>query len=122
VLAKDDYERVGKMSKTKGLIKAFLITAMLLAGLIFLTGGGAAKVAAKAHGFLFPVYSQVNVIHRVADGDTLYGIAYQYSDKQNKWDDLRGVVCDIEEANNLGKNRSYLHPGQQIIVPLYNKI
>lgn len=110
------------MSKTKGLIKAFLITAMLLAGLIFLTGGGAAKVAAKAHGFLFPVYSQVNVIHRVADGDTLYGIAYQYSDKQNKWDDLRGVMYDIEEANRLGKNRSCLHPGQQIIVPLYNKI
>ena len=34
------------MSKTtKGLVKAFLITVVLLAGLIFLTGGGAAKLA-----------------------------------------------------------------------------
>lgn len=111
------------MSKTtKGLAKAFLITAMLLAGLIFLTGGSAAKVAAAAHGFLFPAYSQTNIIHCVAHGDTLYGIAYQYADKQDRWDDLRGVVGDIEEANHLGKNRSRLHPGQQIIVPLYNKI
>lgn len=31
------------MSKTtKGLVKAFVITAMLLAGLVFLTGGSAA--------------------------------------------------------------------------------
>lgn len=111
------------MSKTtKGLAKAFLFMAMLLAGLIFLTGGSAAKVAAAAHGFLFPTYSQTNVIHHVAHGDTLYGIAYQYADKQNRWDDLRGVVCDIEEANNIGKDRSCLHPGQEIIVPLYNKI
>lgn len=111
------------MSKTtKGLAKAFLITAMLLAGLIFLTGGSAAKVAAAAHGFFFPTYSQTNVIHHVSHGDTLYGIAYQYADKQNRWDDLRGVMCDIEQANGLGKNRSCLHPGQQIIVPLYNKI
>lgn len=110
------------MSKTtKGLAKAFLIAAMLLAGLIFLTGGGAAKVAAAARG-LFPAYSQTTVIHHVAHGDTLYGIARQYADKQNRWDDLRGVVCDIEEANNIGKDRNYLRPGQQIIVPLYNKI
>lgn len=50
------------MSKTtKGLVKAFVITAMLLAGLIFLTGGSAAKLAIKAHGFLFPSYSRTLV-------------------------------------------------------------
>ena len=46
------------MSKTtKGLVKAFLITVVLLAGLIFLTGGGAAKLAIRAHSFLFPSYN-----------------------------------------------------------------
>ena len=47
------------MSKTT---KAFLITVILLAGLVFLTGGSAAKLAARAHGFLFPSYS-LSLIH-----------------------------------------------------------
>lgn len=45
---------------TKGLVKAFLITVVLLAGLIFLTGGNAAKMAARAHGFLFPNYKTIS--------------------------------------------------------------
>lgn len=47
------------MSKTtKGLVKAFIITAILLAGLVFLTGGSAAKLAIRAHGFCSQVIAE----------------------------------------------------------------
>ena len=63
------------MSKTtKGLVKAFLITVVLLAGLIFLTGGSAAKLAIRAHSFLFPSYKQTLVAYTVGEGQTLWEI------------------------------------------------
>lgn len=43
------------MSKTT---KAFIITVILLAGLVFLTSGSAAKLAIKAHGFCSLVISK----------------------------------------------------------------
>lgn len=109
------------MSKTtKGLVKAFLITAMLLAGLIFLTGGSAAKLTIKAHGFLFPSYSRTLVAYYVTEGETVWDIANAHMKEQDKYRDCRELMFDIRKHNNLiGKE---LQAGQQIIIPLYKEI
>ncbi len=110
------------MSKTtKGLIKAFLITAMLLAGLIFLTGGKAARMAAVAHGFLFPSYKEELVSVSVTPGTTLWELAGHFIDKQDKAKRIDEFVYDISTYNNIGGN-DHLIPGQEIIIPLYKEI
>jgi hypothetical protein len=121
VLAQDDYERVGEMSKTtKGLVKAFVITVILLAGLVFLTGGSAAKLAIRAHGFLFPSYSRTLVAYYVSEGETVWDIANAHMKEQDKYRDCRELMFDIRKHNNLiGKE---LQAGQQIVIPLYKEI
>ena len=105
---------------TKGLVKAFIITAFLLAGLIFLTGGSAAKLAIKAHGFLFPSYKQTFVAYYVTEGETVWDIANAHMGKQDKYRDCRELMFDIREHNKLfGKE---LQAGQQIVIPLYKEI
>lgn len=106
---------------TKGLVKAFVITAMLLEGLIFLTGGSAAKVAAKAHGFLFPSYKQELVSVSITNGTTLWDIADHFFDKQDKAKRIDEFVYDISVYNNIGGN-DHIRPGQKIVVPLYKEI
>lgn len=109
------------MSKTtKGLVKAFVITAMLLAGLVFLTGGSAAKMAMKAHGFLFPSYKQTFVAYYVAEDDTVWDIAGYYMGQQDKYRDIRELIHDIRKHNNLFNKE--LQAGQQIVIPLYKEI
>lgn len=83
------------MSKTtKGLVKAFVITVMLLAGLIFLTGG--------------------------SEGETVWDIANAHMKEQDKYRDCRELMFDIRKHNNLiGKE---LQAGQQIVIPLYKEI
>lgn len=109
------------MSKTtKGLVKAFVITVMLLAGLIFLTGGSAAKLAIRAHGVLFPSYSRTLVAYYVSEGETVWDIANAHMKEQDKYRDCRELMFDICKHNNLiGKE---LQAGQQIIIPLYKEI
>lgn len=109
------------MSKTtKGLVKAFVITAMLLAGLVFLTGGSAAKLAVRAHGFLFPSYSRTLVAYYVSEGETVWDIANAHMKEQDKYRDCRKLMFDIRKHNNLiGKE---LQAGQQIVIPLYKEI
>lgn len=110
------------MSKTtKGLVKAFVITVMLLAGLIFLTGGSAAKLAIRAHGFLFPSYKQTLVAYTVGEGQTLWEITGRYMDQQDKYRDCRELMHDIAEYNNLNGVK-WLQAGQQIVIPLYKEI
>lgn len=108
------------MSKTKGLVKAFLITVVLLAGLIFLTGG-AAKLAIRAHSFLFPSYKQTLVAYTVGEGQTLWEITGRYMDQQDKYRDCRELMHDIAEYNNLNGVK-WLQAGQQIVIPLYKEI
>lgn len=105
------------MSKTtKGLVKAFVITVMLLAGLIFLTGGS----AARAHGVLFPSYSRTLVAYYVSEGETVWDIANAHMKEQDKYRDCRELMFDIRKHNNLiGKE---LQAGQQIVIPLYKEI
>lgn len=109
------------MSKTtKGLVKAFLITVVLLAGLIFLPGDGAAKLAIRAHGFLFPSYKQTLVAYTVGEGQTLWEITGRYMDQQDKTRDVRELIHDIAEYNGLhGKT---LQAGQTIIIPLEKEV
>ena len=110
------------MSKTtKGLVKAFLITVVLLAGLIFLTGGGAAKLAIRAHSFLFPSYKQTLVAYTVGEGQTLWEITGRYMGQQDKYRDCRELMHDIAEYNNLNGVK-WLQAGQQIVIPLYKEI
>lgn len=106
---------------TKGLVKAFVVTAILLAGLIFLTGGGAAKLAIRAHGFLFPSYKQTLVACTVREGQTLWEITGRYMNQQDKYRDCREFMHDITEYNNLNGVK-WLQAGQQIIIPLYKEI
>lgn len=110
------------MSKTtKGLVKAFLITVVLLAGLIFLTGGSAAKMAIRAHGFLFPSYSRTLVAYYVSEGETVWDIANAHMKEQDKYRDCRELMHDIAEYNNLNGVK-WLQAGQQIVIPLYKEI
>lgn len=105
---------------TKGLVKAFVIAAFLLAGLIFLTGGSAAKLAIKAHGFLFPSYNKTLVAYYVAEGETVWDIANAHMAEQDKYRDCRELIFDIREHNNLFNKE--LQAGQQIVIPLYKEI
>ena len=106
------------MSKTT---KAFIITVILLAGLVFLTGDSAAKLAARAHSFLFPSYKQTLVAYTVGEGQTLWEITGRYMDQQDKCRDCRELMHDIAEYNNLNGVK-WLQAGQQIVIPLYKEI
>lgn len=102
-------------------IKIFLLLAMALAALIFCTGGRG--LAGRAYSYVFPRYSVERVSHTVHRGDTLYSIAYLYANQQDRWDDLRGVVMDIQKENGIADNDAkWLAPGRKIIVPLQREV
>lgn len=101
-------------------IKIFILLAFALAALIFCTGERG--LAGRAYSHVFPRYSVERVSYTVHHGDTLYSIAYLYASQQDRWDDLRGIVMDIKQANGLGDGDAYwLDPGSKIIVPLQRK-
>ena len=104
-------------------LKLTVLLALALATLIFLTGGRGVALAGKAYSWVFPTYKQELLVHRVKDGETLYGIAALYAGRQDKWDDLRGVVEDIHDANGISYNDArWLRPGQKILVPLKSRV
>lgn len=103
-------------------LKLTILLALALAALIFVTGGRGVALAGRAYSWAFPTYKQELLVHRVKDGDTLYSIAALYAGRQDKWDDLRGVVEDIHDANGISYNDArWLRPGQKILVPLKSK-
>lgn len=97
--------------------KVFALLAVALAALVIATDGRG--LAGRAYSYIWPTYSVERVSHTVHRGDTLYSIAYLYANQQDRWDDLRGIVMDIKQANGLGDGDVYwLDPGSKIIVPL----
>lgn len=98
-------------------IKIFIVLAVALAALVIATDGRG--LVGRVYSCMFPAYRVERVAYTVKCGDTLYSIAYAYADKQDKWDDLRGVVYDIQKANGIEDNDArWLTPGRQLIVPL----
>lgn len=103
------------------MLKIFVVLALALAALICCTGGRG--LAGRAYSYVFPRYSVERVSYTVHHGDTLYSIAYLYANQQDRWDDLRGIVMDIKQANGLGDGDAYwLDPGRKIIVPLQREV
>lgn len=72
-------------------LKVFILLALALAALVIATDGRG--LVGRAYSCVFPTYRVERVAHVVKCGDTLYSIAYAYADKQDKWDDLRGIIC-----------------------------
>lgn len=104
-------------------LKLTVLLALALAALIFLTGGRGVALAGKAYSWAFPTYKQELLVHRVKDGETLYSIAALYAGRQDKWNDLRGVVMDIQDANGINDNDArWLKSGRKILVPLKSKV
>ena len=102
-------------------IKIFVALALALAALVIATDGHG--LVGRAYSCVFPTYRVERVAHTVKYGDTLYSIAYAYADKQDKWDDLRGVIYDIQKANGIEDNDArWLTPGRQLIVPLRKEV
>lgn len=101
-------------------IKIFVALALALAALIVATDGRG--LVGRAYNWAFSTYRVERVAHTVRCGDTLYGIARVYAGQQDKWDDLRGIICDIQAANGITDNDArWLAPGRQLIVPLQKK-
>ena len=102
-------------------IKIFVALALALAALVIATDGRG--LVGRAYSWAFPAYRVERVAHVVKYGDTLYSIAYAYADKQDKWDDLRGIICDIQAENGIADNDArWLAPGRRIIVPLQREV
>ena len=101
-------------------IKIFVALALALAALIIATDGRG--LVGRAYSWAFPTYRVERVAHTVRCGDTLYGIARVYAEQQDKWDDLRGIIYDIQKANGIEDNDvRWLTPGSRLIVPLQKK-
>lgn len=63
----------------------------------------------------FKEYTMNEQVYLVKPRDTLWTIAEQYFEKQNRYRHFGEFVFSIGKYNNLGK---YIYPGQVIIVPL----
>ena len=101
-------------------IKIFVALALALAALVIATDGRG--LVGCAYSWAFPVYRVERVAHTVRCGETLYGIARVYAGQQDKWDDLRGIICDIQAANGIEDNDArWITPGRQLIVPLQRR-
>lgn len=101
-------------------IKIFVALALALAALVIATDGRG--LVGRAYSLAFPTYRVERVAHTVKYGDTLYGIARVYAEQQDKWDDLRGIIDDIQKANGIeDSDARWLTPGRQLIVPLQRR-
>lgn len=101
-------------------IKIFIVLALALAALVIATDGRG--LVGRAYSWAIPTYRVERVAYTVKGGDTLYAIARVYASQQDKWDDLRGIICDIQAENGITDNDArWLAPGRQLIVPLQKK-
>ena len=101
--------------------KVFILLALALAALVIATDGRG--LVGRAYSWAFPTYRVERVAHTVKCGDTLYGIARVYAEQQDKWDDLRGIIYDIQTANGIEDNDArWLTPGRQLILPLRKEV
>lgn len=101
-------------------IKIFVALALALAALVIATDGRG--LVGRAYSWAFPAYHVERVAYTVKYGDTLYGIARVYAEQQDKWDDLRGIIYDIQTENGIEDNDTrWLTPGRQLIVPLQRR-
>lgn len=62
-----------------------------------------------------PDYQLRTVAYTVKVNDTVWGIAQRYMPKQDKHDDVRGLVLAIQNANNYD---GMLQPGTVLRIPL----
>lgn len=85
--------------------KLALITA-LVAAAVFLSGA------------FEPQMETTKKIHTVADGETLWNIAWQYMPQQDGTRDVRELVYKIKEANNMPLQTPHIHAGDVLIIPL----
>lgn len=103
--------------------KVFALLAVALVVLVVATGDRAVALAGKAYNYVCPVYQTERVAYTVRCGDTLYSIARTYAGHQDRWDDLRGIICDIQDANGIvDKDARWLVPGSVIVVPLQVRV
>ena len=103
------------------MLKIFVLLTLALAALVIATDGHG--LVGRAYSCVFPTYRVERVAHTVRYGDTLYSIAYAYAGRQDKWDDLRGIICDIQAENGIADNDArWLTPGSRLIVPLRKEV
>lgn len=95
-------------------MKKLLFAVMLLTVAVFCVGYASTHYVAS--------YSLEKQVHIVRSGETLWDISVSYMPKQERWDDVRGVMDDIETENGLTLgSRNNLVPGQRLIIPLHVK-
>lgn len=92
-------------------IKKFVISLAVLVSLLFLCGFGIVK----------SIYSCNDIDYKtiyVTRGDTLWKIASEEQHKNSyyKNKDVRDIICDIKEINNL--KISELKVGQELKIPI----
>lgn len=90
------------------ILKVFCGVAALLALLIFVTGAVGKKYAVEHR------------THIVQVRENLFYIASKYANEQDKCNDLRELVYDIQQANGLKYDTIY--PGQVLTIPLARKV
>ena len=79
------------------LIVAFLVVMLMTAGFMLL-------FHSSASGDVIPEYTTIVI----AKGDTIWGIAKQFS---NENDDIRNKISEIKEINNINSD---IHIGQEL--------
>lgn len=66
-----------------------------------------------------PDYQQCSVAYTVKDGDTLWQVAAEHMPMQDKHDDVRGLLYDIQTVNGIpDKDARWLSPGRTLVIPL----
>lgn len=91
-------------------MKKLLFAVLLIAAAVFCSGGIGNHYAAETR------------THSVRIGETLWDVASSYMNQQDKYDDVRALMYDIEQANGMDmKTRHSLKPGQVLIIPLETK-
>lgn len=74
-------------------------------------------VACFLVGYTTTEYTMHRVTHTVVAGDTLWGIATSYFDRQDRFDHFGEFVYSIQVENSS----PLLHVGDEVIVPLYTE-
>lgn len=87
--------------------KLFFVAVLLVAAAVFVSGYGVTRAV---------TYQS----YHVGEGETLWEIASEHMDQQDKYRDCRELIFDIRKHNGLhGKT---LQAGQTIIIPLEKEV